>query len=387
MFDEISAHCEQDWTRRTLRSIGPAVNRILIALGSAIYASSLSAQEEPQQLNPPPLVDANAPAQLPKPAAVSIVAVARDFAAMDGFEENPAITRAMVNSVVKAATGCATVEDAWRSLATPTDRVGIKVTAAGGRYFATRRGVVAAVVAGLKSAGVPEKNIFVWDRDAAALRAAGFTAERVGCEVRAIEQPKDWDRDDALNAPGLGQVIWGDLQFAERVLSAQKNEGDQLSSKSHLCKLLSRDATKWINIPALSDAPGVGVHGAFFSAVISNVDNWRRFTATGVGGAANSIPDLYTDPRIGGKCVLHILDALAVTYAGGPDANPQFASAHATIYASKDPVALDATGLRLLEQWRIAANLPVLGTKAAWIQNARAVGNVDESRTRFIFAK
>lgn len=387
MFDEISAHCEQDWTRRTLRSIGPAVNRILIALGSAIYASSLSAQEEPQQLNPPPLVDANALAQLPKPAAVSIVAVARDFAAMDGFEENPAITRAMVNSVVKAATGCATVEDAWRSLATPTDRVGIKVTAAGGRYFATRRGVVAAVVAGLKSAGVPEKNIFVWDRDAAALRAAGFTAERVGCEVRAIEQPKDWDRDDALNAPGLGQVIWGDLQFAERVLSAQKNEGDQLSSKSHLCKLLSRDATKWINIPALSDAPGVGVHGAFFSAVISNVDNWRRFTATGVGGAANSIPDLYTDPRIGGKCVLHILDALAVTYAGGPDANPQFASAHATIYASKDPVALDATGLRLLEQWRIAANLPVLGTKAAWIQNARAVGNVDESRTRFIFAK
>ena len=378
---------QQDWTRSALRSIRADVNRILIALGSAICASSLSAQGEPQQLNPPPLVGVNAPALLPKPAGVSIVAVARDFEAMDGFEENQSVTRAMVNSVVKTATSRATVEDAWRSLATPADRVGIKVTAAGGRYFATRRGVVAAVVAGLKSAGVPEKNIFVWDRDAAALRAAGFTAERVGCEVRAIEQPKDWDRDDALNAPGLGQLIWGDLQFAERVLSAQKNEGDQLSSKSHLCKLLSRDATKWINIPALSDAPGTGIHGAFFSAVVSNVDNWRRFTTAGVGGAANALPDLYADPRIGGKCVLHILDALAVTYAGGPEANPQFASAHATIYASKDPVALDATGIRLLEQWRIAANLPVLGTKAAWIQSAGAVGNFEESRIRFVLTK
>ncbi len=331
-------------------------------------------------------MDAAAPAIPQKPKGPSIVAVVRDSAAMDGFEENPRITRQMVDTVVKNATGRPTVADAWRSLATPADRVGIKVTAAGGRYFSTRRGVVAAVVEGLKLAGVPEKNIFVWDRDAATLRDAGFTAERLGCEVRAIAQPKDWDREGSLSAPVLGQLNWGDAQFAERVIAVAKNEGDQLSSKSHVCKLLSRDATKWINIPALSDAPGTGVHGAIYSAVVDNVDNWRRFTTAGPGGAG-ALPEMYADPRIGGKCVLHILDALAVTYAGGPAANPHFANPHTTLYASKDPVALDATGARLLDQWRSAENLPLLGPETAWLENSAAIGNFDESLIRIILAK
>lgn len=305
---------------------------------------------------------------------------------MNGFEENPAATRRMVDAAVKTATSRATVADAWRSLAGPADRVGIKVSTAGGRYFSTHRGVVAAVVDGLKSAGVPEKNIFVWDRSEAGLREAGFTTARVGCEVRGIEQPNGWDRDGSLVAPVLGQLIWGDAQFTERVVALDKNEGDQLSAKSHVCKILSRDVTKWINVPALSDAPGMAVHGAFYSAVVSNVDNWRRFTTAGPGGAT-ALPDLYSDPRIGGKCVLHILDALAVTYAGGPGPNPHYSNIHGTLYASKDPVALDAKGVRLLEGWRLAANLPALGTKAAWLQTAGAVGNFDESMIRFATAK
>ena len=305
---------------------------------------------------------------------------------MTGFEENTAATRRMVASVVKAATGKATAEDAWRSLAGPDDRVGIKVTASGGRYFSTRRGVVIAVIEGLKSAGVPEKNIFVWDRDAAALKEAGFTPERMGCEVRSISQPKDWERDTPLIAPVLGQLIWGDAQFAERLNALNPAESDQLSSKSHLCRMLARDVTKWINIPALSDAPGTGVHGTFYSAVVANIDNWRRFTTTGPDGA-NALPDLYADPRIGGKCVLHILDALAVTYAGGPAANPHFATVHSTLYASRDPVALDALGARLLDGWRSAANLPVLGAKVAWLQGAANIGNFEESMIRLVAGK
>jgi hypothetical protein len=204
--------------------------------------------------------------------------------------------------------------------------------------------------------------------------------------VRGINQPKDWDKEGSLAAPALGQLIWGDLQFAERVVALKKNEGDQLSSKSHLCKILTHEMTKWINIPGLSDAPGVGVHGAIYSAVIGNIDNWRRFTTDGAD-AATALPDMYADERIGGKCVLHILDALAVTYAGGPWANPNLSATPATLYASKDPIALDAVGARLLDQWRTAANLPVLGTKSAWLQSAGAVGNFEESKIRFITAK
>jgi hypothetical protein len=369
-----------------MRANAGRVKGICLSLGSVFFAGAVAAQDAQPQLNPPPPVGAPM-AVLQRPAGPSLVAVVRNSEAMSGFEENPAVTRRMVDAVVKAATGRATVEDAWRSLATPADRVGIKVTANGGRYFSTRRGVAQAVVEGLKGAGVPAKNIFIWDRDAAALKDAGFTEERMGCEVRGIAQPKDWDRQDALVAPALGQLIWGDLQFAERVMVLDKSESDQLSSKSHLCTILSKEVTRWINIPAVSDAPGMGIHGAFYSAVVSNIDNWRRFTTSTVQGGSMALADLYADPRIGGKCVLHILDALTLTYAGGPAANPLYTAPHATLYASRDPVALDATGIRLLDQYRQAANLPVLGTKSAWIQTASGVGNFDETMIRFTTVK
>ena len=126
----------------------------------------------------------------------------------------------------------------------------------------------------------------------------------------------------------------------------------------------------------MSDTPGIGVHGAFYSAVIANLDNWRRFTTPRQGGAL-SLPELYGDPRIGGKCVLHILDALAVTFGGGPGPNPHNSAIHKTLYASRDPVAVDSLGLRLLEKWRFRTNLGPIGAKASWLRTTNA-GNSDE---------
>ena len=326
------------------------------------------------QLNPP------LAAPLPVPAAAagpSLVAVAFDPASVTGFDEDPAVTRAMVDRLVQVISGKQNPTAAWRELAGPQDRVGIKVTSTGGPYFSTRRGVVAAVVAGLRSAGV--RDIFVWDKHAASLRDAGFTPEAVGCPVRSIDPPRGWDRSASVHAPVLGKLIWGDLLFSEKVLD---RTSDPLSSKSHLATVMSRDCTKFINIPALSDEPGCGVAGAIHSAVISNVDNWRRFTSFGEGGAA-AAAQLYADPRIGGKCVLHILDALVVTYAGGPAANPQHAFPHATLFASRDPIALDATGLRLMEKWRAEAKLGPIGNKAAWLSAAPEIGNADEKAIAF----
>jgi uncharacterized protein (DUF362 family) len=334
----------------------------------ACLSATALAGETPQ-VNPP-VVPPDAP-----PAAVpeferSLVAVASDPRAMDGFDENPSVTRHMVDAVVRTVTGQADTAVAWRELAGPADKVGIKVTTAGGRYFATRRGVVAAVVSGLRESGV--KEIIVWDKDRSALRECGFTAQRLGCEVRGIDPPRGWDRDASLQAPVLGKLIWGDLLFSEKVRDAPDG---LLSSKSHLCTVLSRDVTRFINIPALSDEQGSGIAGTLHSAVVGNVDNWRRFTVFGQNGAT-AIADAYADPRIGGKCVLHILDALAVTFAGGPGPNPQNSAIHNTLYASLDPVALDATGLRLLENWRKKASLGPIGTKAAWLEEV-PFGNTD----------
>ena len=323
------------------------------------------------QLNPPP--PAAAPAQIPKADGPSIVAYSQNPAAMNHDQEDPVVTRSMVDALVRTLAGQADSAAAWRSIAGPEDRVGIKVCSAGGPLFATRRGVVMAIIAGLRSAGV--KTIIVWDKDPAAMRTAGFTTEALGCEVRAIDPPKGWDRTAVISSPVLGRVIWGDLRFSS---IARDRSADPLSPESHLPTLLTRDLTKFINAAALSDDPGTGVGGAMHSAVIGNVDNWRRFTGEG----AALLPDIYSDARLGGKCALHILDALNVTYAGGPAANPYHSAAHCTLYASRDPIALDATGLRLLEKWRAAEKLGPIGPKAAWLGDS-SIGHADEKMIQF----
>jgi len=72
--------------------------------------------------------------------------------------------------------------------------------------------------------------------------------------------------------------------------------------------------------------------------------------------------------------VFNLMDGLIAQYAGGPQSQPNYAIHHATLYASKDPVALDAIALRRLEQWRARANLPAISRLAAYIDFASQLG-------------
>ena len=69
-----------------------------------------------------------------------------------------------------------------------------------------------------------------------------------------------------------------------------------------------------------------------------------------------------------------IVDGLVAQYAGGPQSQPNYAVHHATLYASKDPVALDAIALKRLEQWRVRASLPAIGHTADYVGFASALG-------------
>jgi uncharacterized protein (DUF362 family) len=90
--------------------------------------------------------------------------------------------------------------------------------------------------------------------------------------------------------------------------------------------------------------------------------------------AADALASIYADERLGSKIVFTIMDGLLAQYAGGPAANPNYGFAHATLYGSRDPVALDATALRLIESWRKEAKLPPIGRRAAWLKTAEEMG-------------
>lgn len=339
--------------------------RLLAALAAAILCFSSPGRAAQEAIAPPPS---------------ATIFAAQDDLAITQFVEDAARTRRMVDALVVAVTRQADVARAWRSMVTPKDRVGIKVSTAGGRYFSSHRGVVAAVIAGLESAGVPRSQMLVWDRDMAQLRAAGLTSERLGVAVRAVDPPRGFDREAKFTSAVLGKLIWGDLLFEERRPKPGRrlNEDEQLSSTSHLASLL-RDLTKIVNLPVLSDEVGCGVAGALYNVTVPAIDNWRRFTQP--AGAAG-IAELYADERIGPKVVLHLMDGLLAQYAGGPGFQPNYAFAHATLYASRDPVALDAHALRLIDRWRESSKLPRTGKAGEWLQDAAqmGLGVVEENR-------
>ncbi len=294
----------------------------------------------------------------------STVFAAHDSASITEFETSSATVARMVDAlVIKLARG-KDIAESWRTLVHPEDRVGIKISAAGGKYFSTHRAVVDAIAAGLTKAGVPAKNILVWDRGD--LGAAGFRNGKY--QVRSIEPAYGYDPKQVFTAPLMGKLIWGDAGFKD---DKQFRRQEQLSGDSHLARLLAT-VTRIINVPVMSANEGCGVAGALYNLTIPNVDNWRRFATA--PGSDFYLPELFMDERIRAKVVLHIMDGLIAEYAGGPEFQPNYAFHHGTIYASKDPVALDANALREITAWRVQAQLPSIAERANYIQTAAAMG-------------
>ncbi|MEA3188715.1 MAG: hypothetical protein QOD99_2545 [Chthoniobacter sp.] len=270
----------------------------------------------------------------------------------------------MVNALLLAVTGKADASDAWSTLVTPADRVGIKVAASGGPFFSSHKTIVETVADGIMRAGVPRKNIIVWDRaDMSAFPRGNYI-------VRSMEPITGYDSRSIFTAPLMGKLIWGDASFTRKKPGRSSgDEAEELSGESHFCKVLGQ-LTKIVNVPVLSSAESCGVAGCLYNATIPNVDNWRRF----VRAPDPALCELYRDARIGPKVVLNIVDGLIAQFAGGPDFQPSYAWAYATIFASKDPVALDAVALREIENWRAQAHLPSLAGQATYLQTADAMG-------------
>jgi uncharacterized protein (DUF362 family) len=322
-------------------------------------------------------------AQPAPPAASerSIVYTAHDSNAIANYETNPRVVKAMVDRLILAVTGQPDVAKAWGSLVAPNDKIGIKISAAGGELFTTHHDVVTAIVDGLVAAGHPRSSIIVWDRSLEGTKGAGYK-KGDGFELKSIPPRDGYDPKAVFTAPLLGKLVWGDLDYiSDGGKSIPLSDTENTSSVSHFCRVLSTDVTKVINVPVMSNSTTNGIAGCLYNMTIPNIDNWRRF-ALGTGFGAESIALLYANPMISQKVVLNMMDGLVAQYGGGPAAQPNFAVQHATIYASKDPVAIDAVALKRLDQWRAKENFPPIGRLASYVQSATTVGlgNSDPSR-------
>jgi uncharacterized protein (DUF362 family) len=303
----------------------------------------------------------------------SIVYSSRDPSAIHDYQVDPAAVRAMVNRLVLAVTGQPDLARAWNSLVSPNDKIGIKISAAGGELFTTHRDIVNAIVDGLVAAGHSRSDIIVWDRSLDGIKAAGYRPEKEGYQLKSIPPRDGYDPKAVFSVPLSGKLIWGDLEFrADRGRIPLDSEQELTSDDSHFARILSSEVTKIINVPVLSDSSSCGIAGCLYNMTIPNIDNWRRFTQSRWGHGA--IAEIYRMPIIGPKVVLNIMDGLVGQYAGGPQSQPNFAVHHATILASKDPVAIDALAVRQIEEWRARARFAPIAPLAQHVQAAGQLG-------------
>jgi Domain of unknown function (DUF362) len=290
------------------------------------------------------------------------VVIVQDPEATEAFQPRPQRINAMIERGLTNLLGTATLSAAWRSLVTTQDVVGLKVYSVPGPNSGTRPAVVAAVIEGLLAAGLPPRNIIVWDKQTIDLRLAGFfdLAERYGIRVAGAAQV-GYDEKTFYETALLGNLIWGDLEFGKK--------GEGLSRKSYVSKLVSKEITKIINISPLLNHNLVAVSGNLYSLASGSVDNFFRFEPD-ADRLATAIPEIYNLPSLSDHVVLNLVDALICQYEGGERGLLHYSATLNQIRFSRDPVALDVLSIQELAHQREAAKAPAVKPMLELYQNA-----------------
>ncbi|MFN7137766.1 MAG: hypothetical protein ACK4UN_00340, partial [Limisphaerales bacterium] len=160
--------------------------------------------------------------------------------------------------------------DAWRSLVSSNDVVGIKVFSSPGPNSGTRPVVVEALVESLLRANIPPGNIILWDKSRDDLRRGGFLAFESKYKIKvAAASEFGWDDTVFYESAIIGTPVWGDSEFGKK--------GERIGRNSFVSKLLTQRITKLISVSPLLNQNLVGVTGHLYSLSLGSVDNTVRF--------------------------------------------------------------------------------------------------------------
>lgn len=261
----------------------------------------------------------------------------------DGSPE-PDVLSAMLNDAVCRITGVTPPRAAWQSIFKPGEKIGIKVNAMGGIGICTHAELAFAAARQLAAAGIPERDIIIWDRLTVELERGGYTIRQGDSGTRCFGTDNDYE-SRIETAGAIGSCF-------SRIIAS--------------CDAL-------INIPVLKDhdLSGVSLGLKNFYGAIHNPNKYHD------NGCDPFIADLNTHPHIRGKLRLTIIDGLRGQYNGGPACRTQWQWPYAGLIISRDPVAADAVGASLIEEQRKKHGLPSLadaGRPARHIQTAAVRG-------------
>jgi len=219
--------------------------------------------------------------------------------------------------------------DAWKKVVRPGEVVGLKVNCLSGKGAATSTVLVEAICERLQQAGIPQKNIVIWDRLSSDLESAGFRVASRADRIRAIG-------NDTAGYDGE-LAVYG-------------------SAGSLLSKTLTHTCDAVINLPVLKDHGIAGVTLALKN-LFGAIHNPNKYH---VNTGDPYVADVNMFEPIRQKVRLTVCDALTAQYEGGPSYMPQWSWPYNGLMLARDPVALDYTGWQILERKRAEKGMKTL---------------------------
>ena len=227
----------------------------------------------------------------------------------------------MLDRSMQSAYGTDSPLAAWKKVVRPGEVVGLKVNGLSGRGMSTSVPLVEAICERLREAGIPQKDIVIWDRLNRDLETAGFRITSRQDRIRAIGNDTLGYEDEL--------AIYG-------------------SVGSRIAKTLTQVCDAVINLPVLRDHGIAGVTIALKN-MFGAIHNPNKYHIN-VGDPY--VADVNMLLPIRQKVRLHICDATTAQYEGGPPFMPQWTWPFNGLLVSTDPVALDSVGWQILETKR-----------------------------------
>ncbi|MFN0123246.1 MAG: DUF362 domain-containing protein [Blastocatellia bacterium] len=251
---------------------------------------------------------------------------------------HPETVREMMDRGICALTRKNNPADAWQTLFTPGDVVGIKVNCGGYPWVVSSPEIIVECIRNLTELGLKTSQIYIYERFQNQLDEVNYTPHLpAGVRILAAEhQNRNQDRI------GYDPAIYVEADFF----------GEE-DTRSNLFRDVSQTFTKIINIPNIKDHGAAGATGCLKNIAYGSFSNVARTHQRGRSNTYSFIGTLASVEPLRSKTVLQIMDGIRGTWHGGPFApTRRFVFYPKQIMFGTDPVAIDRLITEIVEKKR-----------------------------------